>query len=258
MNERKREDAFCEAALSKAIGTSIRVRVFDEIDSTSNEAKRMAADGADVPTLIAAARQTAGRGRMGRSFYSPAQTGAYFSVLYPICTPLWGAVSVTGAAAVATMRAIRTLTGKQTQIKWVNDLYLDGKKICGILTEAVTFGERTHLIVGIGVNLNTQDFPNGLNATAGSLNEARLSRTELIAEIFGELRPFLDDPSDRSWLDDYRAHSCVLGRQIVWMCDGEAKQGIAVGINQDGELEVVDDSGKASVLRTGEISVRVV
>jgi len=258
MNERKREDAFCEAELSKMLGASIGVRVFDEIDSTSNEAKRMAADGADIPTLIAAARQTAGRGRMGRSFYSPAQTGAYFSVLYPIRTPLWGAVSVTGAAAVATMRAIRTLTGKQTQIKWVNDLYLDGKKICGILTEAVTLGERTHLIVGIGVNLNTREFPDGLNATAGSLKEAQLSRTALIAEIFRELRPFLDDPSDRSWLNDYRTHSCVLGRQIVWSRDGETKQGLAVGINQDGELEVVDDSGNASVLRTGEISVRVV
>lgn len=258
MNETKRKDTFCEAELSKALGASIGVRVFDEIDSTSNEAKRMAADGADVPTLIAAARQTAGRGRMGRSFYSPAQTGVYFSVLYPIHTPLWGAVSVTGAAAVATMRAIRTLTGKQTQIKWVNDLYLDGKKICGILTEAVTFGARTHLIVGIGVNLNTQKFPDGLNATAGSLNDESLSRTELIAVILRELRPFLDDTSDRSWLDDYRVHSCVLGRQIVWTCEGETRQGVAVGINQDGELEVVDDSGNASVLRTGEISVRVV
>ena len=258
MNEIRRKDDFCEAELVKALGASIDVRVFDEIDSTSNEAKRMAADGADAPALIAAVRQTAGRGRMGRSFYSPAQTGVYFSILYPLQTPLWGTVSVTGAAAVATMRAIRTLTGKQTEIKWVNDLYLDGKKICGILTEAVTLGTRTHLIVGIGVNLNTQDFPDGLNATAGSLHDASLSRVELIAEIFRELRRFLEDPFDRSWLDDYRTHSCVLGRQIVWTCDGDVRSGIATGINRDGELEAVDDGGNAFVLRTGEISVRVV
>lgn len=258
MSETIRKDDLSEASLFNTLGGSVHVCVFEEIDSTNNEAKRMALDGTDEPVLIAAVRQHAGRGRMGRSFYSPAQTGAYFSILYPIRTPLCGAVSVTGAAAVAVMRAIRTLTGKQTQIKWVNDLYLDGKKICGILTEAVTVGAQTHLIVGIGVNLSTREFPEELIATAGSLGDASPSRTVLIAEIWRALRPFLDDPTDRMWLDDYRAHSCVLGRQIVWTCDGEARTGIATGINGDGELEVADSSGKTSILRTGEISVRIV
>lgn len=257
MNETMKHREFNEKALSAAVGQSALVRVFDEIDSTNDEAKRMAMAGADVPVLIAADRQTAGRGRMGRSFYSPAKTGVYFSILYRLRTPLQGIVSVTGAVAVSVMRAIRAVTGKQTQIKWVNDLYLDGKKVCGILCEAVTVGSVTHLIVGVGINLSTEEFPVDFDRRAGSLCVEDDVRTELIAEVWQSLLPSLNDPGNRTWLDDYRAHSCVIGREIAWT-DGETTyHGIATEINREGELVVTRDDRKTVILRTGEITLRV-
>lgn len=257
MNETMKDREFNEKALSAAVGQSALVRVFDEIDSTNNEAKRMALDGIDSPVLIAADRQTAGRGRMGRSFYSPAKTGVYFSILYRLHTPLQGIVSVTGAVAVSVMRAIRRVTGRQTAIKWVNDLYLDEKKVCGILCEAVTVGNVTHLIVGVGINLSTESFPDGLEARAGSLCVDRDLRTELIAEVWLSLLPSLNDPSDRTWLDDYRTHSCVIGKEIAWTVGETTHHGVAIGINEDGELLAEREDGQTEVLRTGEITLRV-
>jgi len=232
------------------------IRVFERVDSTNSEAKRMANQGERF-ALIAACHQTAGRGRMGRSFYSPADTGVYFSLLFEPSGDLESAVTLTGAAAVCVMRAIRTLTGKQTAIKWVNDLYLDGKKVCGILCEAVTMGnEPPKLILGIGVNLCTAEFPDDLKDKAGSVN-AQVSPNDLIAAVCRELMPYLNDPKNTAWLSDYRTHSCVIGRPIAWIEGEVTRHGLAEGINERGELLVRDEEGKDWVLRTGEISVQV-
>ena len=231
--------------------------VFDEIDSTNQEAKRMAADGFTGSALIAADRQTAGRGRMGRSFYSPAQTGAYFSVLYTPAAPLFDAVRITSAAAVATMRAIRALTGKQTLIKWVNDLYLDGKKVCGILAEAVSVGGGSQVILGIGVNLCTAEFPKELASIAGGLGAFDVSPSDLIARIYCELEGYLNDPNDLSWLGDYRTYSMVIGKEITWIEGGEPCAGHALAIDSDGALLVRRNDGTQHRLHTGEISVRL-
>lgn len=235
-----------------------KLYAFGEIDSTNSEAKRLALTGLNTPALITAESQTAGRGRLGRSFYSPAESGAYFSILFPTSAPLQSAVSLTGAASVAVMRAIRDLTGKQTAIKWVNDLYLGGKKVCGILAEALSAQKGLHhLILGIGINLSTSDFPLDLCDKAGSL-ETTVSRALLISAVWRELKPFLYDLSSRAWLDDYRTHSCVIGKPIVWTHGSEPRQGVALGINQNGELLVQSTSGTLETLRTGEISVKVI
>ena len=257
MNKRENKNTFCEQTLVNLIGPTAEVRVFEEIDSTNNEAKRMALEGVRTPVLIAASRQTAGRGRMGRSFYSPAQTGVYCSILYRLDESLETSVSITGATAVAVMRAIYRITGLQTAIKWVNDLYWNGKKVCGILAEAVTVGNVSHLIVGIGINLSTREFPKDLEGRAGSLNLKSDLRMALIAEIWRELWPSLQDPRDRAWLDDYRRYSCVIGQAIVWY-EGETMYcGIAEAINGDGELLVAREDGTAVLLRTGEITLRL-
>ena len=231
--------------------------VYEEIDSTNTEAKRMCANGFEGRAIIAAEHQTAGRGRMGRSFYSPADTGAYFSILYTTQELLCDAVRITSAASVAVMRAIRTLTGKQTLIKWVNDLYLNEKKVAGILTEAVSHATSTHIIVGIGINLSTEDFPPELSQIAGALGSAELCATDVIAEVWRELKPFLNDPSNRSWLEDYRTYSTVLGREITWICEGREEYGIATSIDCDGALLVRRHDGSEARLSTGEISVRL-
>ena len=248
----------CKNALIEALGAqfkTVSVHVFDEIDSTNTEAKRMVLDGFLGDALLVAHSQTAGRGRMGRNFYSPEGTGAYFSILHTLNTPLCDAVAITSAAAVAVMRVIRNLTGIQTQIKWVNDLYYNGKKVCGILTEAVSTGERTHVIVGIGINLDTTDFPTELLGIAGSLN-AKMDTSTLIAQIYEEIALYLRDPSNREWLEDYRTHSMVLGRRVAWIEAETARTGTAEAIDEDGALLIRDEKNNIIRLHTGEVSLR--
>ena len=217
----------------------------------------MAADGFDQTALITARAQSAGRGRMGRSFYSPEGTGAYFSILYTPHRPLTDAVRITSAAAVATMRAIRNLTGKQTGIKWVNDLYFHDKKVCGILAESVVQAGRIQIVVGIGINLCTEDFPSEIASVAGSLGASALTPERLIAEVVRELYPYLFDAENRSWLEDYRRHSIVLGRPIYWLRDGARYDGVALEIDDAGALIARRDDGEQEILSTGEITVRL-
>ena len=248
----------CKNALICALGAQfeeVSVHVFDEIDSTNTEAKRMVTDGFFGDALLVAHTQTAGRGRMGRSFYSPLATGAYFSILHTLTTPLYDAVAITSAASVAVMRAIKALAGVQAQIKWVNDLYYNDKKICGILTEAVSSGESTHVIVGIGINLNTADFPEELAEIAGSLG-AQVDVAELIAQIYREIALYLQNPTGREWLDDYRAHSCVLGKRVAWVSKETSREGFAESIDADGALLIRAENGELIRLHTGEISLK--
>ena len=234
----------------------MQIQALKSCPSTNTLARETALDAPRQPILITAEQQTAGRGRLGRQFHSPSGSGVYFSLLYPLNDALPSAVSVTCAASVAVMRAIRRLTGLQVAIKWVNDLLLDGKKICGILTEAVTVGAQTSLIVGIGINLRPCVFPDEIAQIAGSLNQEELPRAELIAAVVSELIPFLQHPSDHSWLTDYRAHSCVLGRQILRVEEGVSLPCTAEAIDDNGGLWVRHSDGRLELLQTGEISIR--
>ena len=250
-----------EKALRQALGDSARglaIHLHQTLDSTNTEAKRLSRTDASIPALIVAEEQTNGRGRMGRSFFSPADTGVYFSLLYETNADPRDAVTVTGAAAVCGMRAIRSLTGIETAIKWVNDLYLGGKKICGILAESVLCENTApRLILGIGVNLSTSDFPPELQGVAGSLDAPTLSRADLIGAILCELLPFLRDPTDRSWIADYKAHSMVLGHAVSWTQNGGVTHGVALDIDERGGLCVCNDAGERFTLASGEISLRL-
>ena len=252
-----KRNTLSDRKMRAAVGSKIpTVEVHRTIDSTNTHAKRLAALDVALPALIAADAQSAGRGRMGRSFYSPAGTGAYFSFLCRTADSPEQMLTVTSATAVALMRAIRTLYGVQTEIKWVNDLYLGDKKVAGILTEAMTEGDRVFLIIGIGVNLSTTDFPGELAEIAGSLQCRSIDREALIARVWQELKPYLQDPTDTSWIEDYRTHSCVLGRRVTWSV-GEVKQeGIAKDVNERGHLIVQAQDGREQILQSGEISVR--
>lgn len=243
-----------EASLSRT-EKGLTVEVFSSIDSTNAEARRRFTDGCQSPTLFLAEEQTAGRGRLGRSFHSP-RAGIYLSLLYPISCGLPSAVGVTCAASVAVTRAIRRTVGAETRIKWVNDLYRNGRKVCGILTEAVTMGERTALIVGIGVNLRPTDFPAALADVAGSLEDSVTPREVVVDAIVTELLPYLRNPDDKGWLEDYRSHSAVLGRQVSFLRDGSTQTGTAVAIDGEGGLVVETDQGETT-LRTGEITLRL-
>ena len=242
-------------SLKSRISGSIDVYCFDSIDSTNSEARRMLKSGASGRLLITAREQTAGRGRQGKSFYSPADTGIYMSlVLMPDSFPS-ELLSATTAAAAAVCASIEKLSGKHPMIKWVNDIYLDGKKICGILTEAVTKpdGRVGALIIGIGINISTVLFPDDLT-NAGSLGED-IPYSELICEIVNTL---CSEKYSRfsGFIDYYRKRSLLIGREITFIKNNISTPALAVGIDDTGGLIVRLSDGSEATLTGGEISIR--
>lgn len=239
--------------------------VFDTIDSTSLELKRSAMQGAAHLTAVIADRQTLGRGRFGRSFFSPPGCGIYLSLLLkPSPQQLSDATLITTAAAVAVCRAIERLTTLCPQIKWVNDIYLNGKKVCGILTEAVTdveSGAIESVVIGCGINfkLGEEKLPEELAKVAGTLfgaDKPPVSRNRLVAEILNELIGIWQAFPARDFLHDYRSRSFLLGKEIVFS-RGETKYAaIAKAIDDEGALVVQLKNGEQMVLRSGEVSVR--
>ncbi len=233
---------------------NIELLHFNCIDSTNLEAKRRIKSGAKLPIVIVADSQTAGKGRMGRTFYSPDSTGLYMSFVYKPETDLANSVTVTSAAAVAVVRAIEELTEHSPKIKWVNDIYIDNKKVCGILTEAVT-GEKTAIIVGIGVNITTEDFPKEIEDTAASLNTT-VDKNDLLKSIVSNIIKLINGLPERTFLPEYKQKSMVIGKEVYFIKSGEAKEGKVVDINQDGAL-IVETSDGFETLSTGEITLRV-
>ncbi len=245
-----------EAVIKARLKNDIKVAFYEETDSTNNQAKRLINEGVSENLLVCAAKQTAGRGRQGKSFYSPDGTGIYMSLVIHPDSSLQNAVTATTAAAVAVCRAIEALTDITPEIKWVNDVYVNGRKICGILTEAVTdfeAGTVSSVIIGIGVNITTADFPKDVE-NAGALN-ADVSRSELIAKITDELLKItLGDYS--SFINYYRTHSMIIGREITFYENGTASSATALEIDETGGLVIRTPNGETRTLRSGEITVR--
>lgn len=242
--------------IKKSLSFDCRVEYYKTLDSTNNVAKRIIAEGEADVLLVVGEEQTAGRGRQGKSFYSPGGTGIYMSLVVHPMIELQNAVTATTAAAVAVCRAIESLTDKKPMIKWVNDVYLDGKKICGILTEAVTDFETqtvSSIIIGIGINLTTKDFPRDVQ-NASCLN-ADVKRAELIGAVANELNRIVNSGYGE-FMEYYRAHSLVVGEDIVFIKNGVSTSARAVGIDDFGGLEVELADGTHYTLRSGEITVR--
>ena len=236
----------------------VALRCYDVTDSTNTRAKEYVLSGEREAAVFVANSQTAGRGRMGRSFFSPKDTGVYLSLLIPVEGTLAGAVSLTSGAAVAVARAIAAVTGIEVSIKWVNDLYYRGRKVCGILAESFVWEDVRYVILGVGVNLDTEDFPEELRERAGSLlkkNEG--DRLSLTVSMIEHLYEMMTESGSESWIEEYRSRSMVLGQPIVYWIDGEARYGQAVAIEEDGALVVLRENGERERLSSGEITLRV-
>ena len=231
--------------------------ILDSVDSTNTEARRLAEKKESTPILILAEHQSAGRGRMGRSFYSPKQTGLYMTALFLASASPADNLLLTTAAAVSTARAIEKCAGIKVDIKWVNDLYLDGKKVCGILCESFEVGGVRYVSVGIGINLSTVDFPDELSSVASSLCVKEEIKTELAAEIFSSLWHFYCKGERDGMIEYYRAHSMVIGRKIVFYEGEDVCRATAVDVDEYGRLAVRLDSGEIKILSSGEITLRL-
>ena len=243
------------------------VLVLPTIDSTNEEAKRQAAK-APSPLLIVAEEQTAGKGRRGRAFYSPANSGIYMSILLPLDRLDQSPLTATPAAAVAVTRAIERVTGIACGIKWVNDIYLDDLKICGILAEGVPDGTGglSHLIIGIGINTHPADLAAKAGDRAGDLG-GDLSRNELIAAVTEELWSLLTEQEPADYMADYRARSTILGQRVrlfdttLITADHPPRpeDGIpatVLAITDEGGLHVRYEDGREETITSGEITLR--
>lgn len=238
-----------------------RIVCLPSVDSTNTHAKELALAGAPHGTLVVADRQTAGRGRRGRSFYSPAGTGLYMSMILRPRIELERFQAVTVAAAVAVCRAVEALTDRRPRIKWVNDIFLEGedgteRKVCGILTEAISdveSGTIESVVAGIGLNVSTRHFIPDLRGVAGSLFAEGLHRARLAAEIAERLMAYQERPDEPALIQAYRERSLLLGRAVRYLRDGRECRGRALDVDAQGCLVLQDEGGQTIVLRSGEV-----
>ena len=249
-------DILSQSTIERLCGENTDIKIFESLDSTNNEAKRETANGkTDKPLLIISEEQTLGRGRNGRNFYSPKGTGLYFSLVISPKSDLTSAVGITSYAAVCVVEAIKELTGTDTKIKWVNDIYLDGKKLCGILTEAVSdfeTGTVSNIIIGIGINLKTATLPDSLKDKVGFLEYDLPIKNELISLIVKKLLKY--DEERNSFIERYKKYSLVLGKDIKYTKNNTDFYGTALDIDKDGGL-IVKSGNSMTVLKSGEISL---
>lgn len=244
--------------IEEKLNNKVEVRYFETIDSTNNEAKRCCEELKDTPILFVADHQTNGRGRLSRSFYSPKNTGLYMSLLLKIDESNSDIVCMTTATAVCVTRAIKKLTVLSPMIKWVNDIYINDKKVCGILCEAITnpnTSKISAIVVGIGININTEDFPKEIKNIAGSLN-TNIDSDELCAHITNNIIEMFSNLKSREFIDEYKAQSMVLNKEINYIENGITKSATAIDIDKNGGL-VINENGMTKTLSTGEISIRM-
>lgn len=249
----------CAHELEKYYGG--RVEFFESAYSTNRTAKALAEQGAEEGLLIVTLSQTAGRGRLGRSFLSP-EGGLYFSLLLrPTFSPEASRL-LTVAAAVATTQTIEKISGRKCDIKWVNDIYIDGKKVCGILTEGAFDAENSTLkyaVLGIGINIYTKDgLPQEIADIADTVFEQDIAsrvKAELISGIVNNFMSLYASLEDRAFLEDYRSRSMLTGLTVDYTLHGTAHTGVVLGIDNDARL-IVEENGRKEYISAGDVSVR--
>lgn len=241
-----------------------KITYLDEVDSTNTYLKRLAAEaGAEEGTVVVASRQTGGRGRMGKSFFSPDDTGLYMSILLKPDIQASEAVSITAAAAVAVARAIEELTDIAAQIKWVNDIYISGRKVCGILTEAsFNSGSKKpdYAVLGIGVNIFPPEggFPQDIAGKAGFVFPCRKAgaKENLMEAILQEFNILYKNIEDKTFTEEYRSRSCVIGKDVTVVCGNHSYPATVLDITSDCKLKTALPDGSVQYLSSGEIFIK--
>lgn len=237
---------------------------YETIDSTNAQAKRLAEEGYGNGTLIVANHQEAGRGRRGRSWESPAGTTISMSLLLkPDINPN-NASMITLVSALAVSKAITQLTGEPAGIKWPNDIVMNGKKVCGILTEMGL--EQTtidYVVIGVGINVNQSFFDEEIATTATSIaleTGEKIERTELIGRILyyfeQEYAEFEKTYELTGLVERYNQYLLNRERQVKVLDPKGEYEGLALGINSRGELLVKCQNGEIEEIYAGEVSVR--
>lgn len=246
------------------LDSNCKILVFDTIDSTNSHLKQLAETGISEKTVVIANHQTSGRGRLGRSFYSPSDSGIYMSILLKPDIELKDAVNVTTCAGVAVCLALEKLFKIKPQIKWVNDIFLNGKKICGILTEAVidaNTNKPKFVVLGIGCNIFSpkNEFPKEIADIAGFVAENEKSygidRNRVVAEILNVFFELYNELGSEKIHTLYKERMFLLGEKVL-VLSGEGFEAQVLDVNSDFSLSLKLENGEIFNLNTGEISVR--
>ena len=234
---------------------------FKEIDSTNSEAKRYVSEGGALPALILAERQTEGRGRLGRSFFSSDNKGVYMTVVIKALGEN-AFLRGTAVSAVCASEAIKELFGISTEIKWVNDIYYKSKKVGGILAESFFVDGERYVAIGFGINLYTQ-LPEELRDIAISLfpeypdsYTLNMQRDALANLICEKLLSALQRDDFTEYMNKYRALSCVIDHHIVFVENDCEYSAFAYDITPEGALAVRLEDGSVRYLSSGEISIK--
>ena len=257
-------DILSAQGVKKHLNREFQVNFSPSVDSTNTVLRSLAEQGAAEGTVVIAGEQTGGRGRMGRAFYSPGGSGIYLSLLLrPVNADPRQTVTLTAAAAVALCQAMEAVSGAEPQIKWVNDIFLNGRKVSGILSEAafgLESGVPEYVVVGVGINVYTPEggFPPELAEIAGALWDRPVpgGKNRLAAEFLNRfwLLYAASDPS--AYLPDYRRRSLVVGKDITVILGGRETSAHALGIDENCRLLVRYESGETAALSYGEVRIR--
>lgn len=241
-----------------------KIVCFDKTDSTNIQARKLAESGAPHGTLVVAEQQDGGKGRRGRNWTSPPGVGVWMSILLrPQINPI-SASMLTLVMAMAGVKGVREAAGIETEIKWPNDLVLNKKKICGILTEMSTeLMEIQYVVIGAGFNVNLESFPEEISSTATSFyleTGKKYQRSRIIAKVMEALEEYYDifvKTEDMSGLiEEYNSHLVNLGNEVCVLDPAGEFRGVSEGISQNGGLIVRLPDGSKTEVISGEVSVR--
>lgn len=251
--------------IEKYLNNKKTIKYFDEITSTNTVLKELARKGESKNTILLSEYQTAGRGRLGKTFFSPRGCGVYLSYLIkPEILPK-DAVFITVAAAVSMVRAIDRVLDIKTQIKWVNDIYYNDKKLCGILTEGAIDANGTldYAVLGLGINIKNppggypEEFSHkttNLENISGEVTDEK--KWQLIAEFINIFDNVFSDKT-RSYVEEYKKMSCLIGREIEILSGEHIGIANAVDIDENARL-VVEKDKKIIFLDSGDVSIRFI
>ena len=241
----------------------IEINILDSVTSTNTLLKEQGKIKSEFYTVIASS-QTGGRGRLGRSFYSPESSGVYFSVLLKPDLEIAKAILITTAAAVAVTRALEFLGCDNSQIKWVNDVFVNNKKVCGILTESVINTETKKIdfaVLGVGINLvkPNEDFPEDIKNIAGAVfsDEKPFVKENFVAEFLNEFYKIYKNLNDAEFMGEYKDKCFCIGKEISVISGDSVRQGTAISIDDNARLLVKFSDNHEEFINSGEISIKI-
>ncbi len=245
------------------LNQKLNITIFDELNSTNTYAKQLGSKGVKENTLIIAESQTNGRGRMGRTFYSPNKSGIYFSLLLFPDFSAEKSLLLTVMASVAVAETIMEYNKNDVKIKWVNDIYIDGKKVCGILTEGKikTDLKLDYAVVGIGINLvePENNFPNDIKDIATSVFQGNIEENlkfEFLAKIINKFFDMYNN-KDTDYIKRYKEYSYLIGKDINIIQGDSIRSATVLDITDKCHLLVKNENGEIEKISSGDVSVRV-